>query len=74
MGRPLRLPYIRLGETVSMLRRQRNISQEELAFVANIDRTYVSRIERGKANPSFHILTKLARTLHVSVELLIHGK
>jgi transcriptional regulator with XRE-family HTH domain len=56
------------------LKRERKnvlISQEELAFKADIDRTYASQIERGIANPSLKVLCDLATALNCEVEKLI---
>lgn len=39
------------------------MSQESLALTAEVDRTYVSQIERGIGNPSVHVLAKLAGCL-----------
>ena len=50
------------------LRRYRNvvgISQEKLALDAEVDRTYVSQLERGIANPSLEVLCRLANTLGI---------
>lgn len=41
-------------------RRSAGWSQEEFAEKAQIDRTYVSQIERGVANPSLSVLSKIA--------------
>jgi len=60
-----------LGTNVRRLRRERGLSQEELAFEAEIDRTYVSQIERAIINPSLHILFKLGRVLKASVVSLL---
>lgn len=48
-----------------MLRKKRGISQEELAFAANLDRTYVSGIERGKRNISIINIYRLAEALEL---------
>ena len=51
------------------------MSQEKLAFEANLHRTYVSGIERGVRNPSVESLEKIARQLKVPVwKLLYDGK
>jgi DNA-binding XRE family transcriptional regulator len=51
------------------------VSQEGLALEAEVDRTYVSQIERGVCNPSLLVLHKLAMVLQVSVvSLLKAGK
>ena len=60
-----------LGRNVRRLRRELNLSQEELAFQAEIDRTYVSQIERGVINPSLLVLWKIANVLAVDVETLL---
>lgn len=52
---------------VTRLRRERGMSQEELAFQADIDRTYISQIERGLANPSLGVMCRLANALGVEV-------
>ena len=43
---------IQLGKRLTALRKLLGVSQEELAFRAEIDRTYISQIERGVCNPS----------------------
>ena len=49
------------------LRVARGLSQESLAVDAEIDRTYVSRLERGLENPTVAVLDRLARTLESSI-------
>jgi transcriptional regulator with XRE-family HTH domain len=48
-----------------------NISQEELAFRAGIDRTYASQIERAVANPSLGIISALGNVLGQSSDQLL---
>jgi len=60
-----------LGRNVRRLRRELNLSQEELAFQAEIDRTYVSQIERGVINPSLLVLWKVSCVLGVDVAALL---
>ena len=43
------------------------ISQENLAVDAEIDRTYVSRLERGLENPTVAVLERLAKALDVEI-------
>ena len=60
-----------LGGNVKALRQGLGISQEELAFRAELDRTYISQIERGVSNPSVFVLLKVANVLDVElVDLL----
>lgn len=51
--------------TVDGCREQKGISQEELAFDAELHRTYVSGVERGVRNPTVQIVAKLATALGV---------
>ncbi|MBI1862879.1 helix-turn-helix transcriptional regulator, partial [Candidatus Microgenomates bacterium] len=46
---------------------------EDLSLLACIDRTYVARIETGRANPSIMVLNKIAKVLHLKVFNLIEG-
>jgi transcriptional regulator with XRE-family HTH domain len=56
-----------LAKNVKRYRKQLGLSQEGLAFDCEIDRTYISKLERGIANPSLLILTQLAKVLKVDV-------
>jgi len=61
----------RVGANVKRLREAKGLSQEQLAFDADMHRTYVSGIERGKRNPTITVLERLALALGVtSSELL----
>ena len=48
-----RVLYRKLGEKIYTARRKRNITQEELSVITDVDRTYISQIEHGLRNPSF---------------------
>jgi transcriptional regulator with XRE-family HTH domain len=52
-----------LAVNVRAARLAAGVSQEELAFLAGIDRTYASQIERGIANPSLGITCSIADAL-----------
>ena len=52
-----------VARNIRRLRVGRQLSQEALAVDAGIDRTYVSRLERGRENPTVAILEKLAIAL-----------
>lgn len=60
-----------LAKRVKALRIASEVSQEQLAFDCEIDRTYISKIERGIANPSFLILVRIAMVLRVSLIELV---
>ncbi|MEX1052643.1 MAG: helix-turn-helix transcriptional regulator [Patescibacteria group bacterium] len=65
--------YKRLGERILLERKRKSLSQEQLSFLSDIDRTYIARIECGKANPSMKILRKISRVLKVGVNRLTRG-
>jgi transcriptional regulator with XRE-family HTH domain len=60
-----------LGRNVHRLRRQRGMTQEELAFEAEIDLTYMGGIERGKRNPSLLVMARIAKALSVPLPMLL---
>jgi transcriptional regulator with XRE-family HTH domain len=47
------------------------LSQEKLAFAANLDRSYVSGVERREKNPTISVLARLARALKVKPAVLV---
>jgi transcriptional regulator with XRE-family HTH domain len=54
-----------LGKNVRRLRKQKKLTQEQLAFEAEIGLTYVGGIERGKRNPSLLVMVRIAKALGV---------
>jgi len=62
-----------IGKNLRRIRKASGRSQEGLALDAEIDRTYVSQIERGIANPSILVLKKIASCLNASVSDLVMG-
>lgn len=56
-----------LAASISTRRKAKSISQEALALEAEIDRTYISQLERKVANPSLSILCRIANTLDCTV-------
>jgi len=62
-----------VGKNVRRLRVQKGMTQEELAFEAEIDLTYVGGIERGRRNPSLMVLVRIAKALGVPPPRLLEG-
>jgi len=60
-----------LAENVKAKRKAKGLSQEALALEAQIDRTYISQIERQICNPSLLILCSIANVLECSVDVLL---
>ena len=59
-----------LGREIVALRKQRCMTQEKLALESEISTLYMRRIERGEANPTIEILSRVAAIL--DKELTIH--
>ena len=60
-----------LALNIKRLRKEIGLSQEALALAADVDRTYVSQIEREVGNPSLLILCRLAAILHADLPSLL---
>ena len=61
------------GRNVAKIRGERGFSQDKLAEKANIDRTYVSGIERGVRNPGIKTVLRVAAALNVTIADLCKG-
>lgn len=59
---------ILVGKRVRELRNMREISQEELADLAGLDRTYITSVERGKRNISIMNIEKIANALNTTLK------
>lgn len=59
------------GLNVQRLRRDKGLSQEELASRAEMHQTYLSGVERGVRNASIQVLARIAKALGVDVEELV---
>ena len=60
-----------LAENMRRVRDELDLSQEALALEAEIDRTYISGIERAKRNPSLTLIVKLANELKTTPAALL---
>lgn len=60
-----------VGSNVRALRIAKGLTQEQLAFEADLDLTYVGGIERGKRNPSLLVMVRLADALEALPDHLL---
>ncbi len=60
-----------VADAVRDLRHVRNLSQRQLAARMNVPRTYISKIENGKAMPTLSSLDRLAKALNVDISALL---
>lgn len=61
----------KLGLNVQRLRHERGLSQEALADLAGLHRTYVSGVERGVRNPTLTVIDRMAGALGVEMATLL---
>jgi transcriptional regulator with XRE-family HTH domain len=59
------------GLALRELRRERGLSQEELAAKSDLHRTYISLLERGQKSPSLTTICRLAKALDTRPHQLI---
>ncbi|MCD7977780.1 MAG: helix-turn-helix domain-containing protein [Tannerellaceae bacterium] len=64
---------IELGNQIRTLRKEKGLSQEQLALKADVDRSYMGGIERGERNVTFLTLVKIANTLGCDVAKFTKG-
>ena len=63
------------GQHLKKIRTTKNLSQEKLAHIADLDRTYISGVERGVRNISLINIVRLAEALEVPPsELFQYGE
>lgn len=55
----------RLGKEISRIRKEKDLSQDDLAVNCNIDRSYLAEIEEGKVNPSLKVIFKITIGLNI---------
>jgi len=60
-----------VGKNVRALRLVRGMTQEQLAFAAELDLTYIGGIERGRRNPSLLVMARIANALSATLAELI---
>lgn len=64
---------LRFGQRIRELREARGLSQEAFAGQCDLDRTYISGIERGKRNVALQNIGIIAKTLGVPISALFEG-
>lgn len=68
---PLNDVSLAFGQALAARRAVAGVSQEELAYQAGVDRTFVSRLERGIRQPTISTLIALGAALGVSAATLV---
>lgn len=71
LGKKITSPSAAFGLVLRDLRKLRNMSQEELALESDLQRNYISLIERGINQPTITTIFKLAAALEVSPSAML---
>lgn len=61
------------GKILRKLRKERNMSQEEVALFAGVGKSQISKYERGENSPTLDIAVLIAKCLGVSVDEMVDG-
>lgn len=64
-------PEKAFGKVLQRLRKAKQLSQEELSFRSQLDRTFISRLEGGLRQPSLSTIIRLAEALGVSAASIV---
>ena len=64
----------KVGQRIKELRTKQGLSQEEFAFRCELDRTYITSLERGKRNISLTNLEKIAKTFNMTLSEFFNFK
>ena len=64
---------IQLGMRIRYLRKQLNMSQLDLSVESDVNRNYISDLEKGRRNPTILILNKIAIALNIDLATLLKG-
>jgi transcriptional regulator with XRE-family HTH domain len=62
---------VKFGDKVRQIRKEKDMSQEELSFKANLHRTYIGMIERAEKNITLINIEKIAKALNIEVSDLL---
>ena len=65
---------LKVGQRIKILRKEMGLSQENLAYKAEVDRTYVTDVENGRRNVSVEILERIIKGLDISFSDFFNSK
>lgn len=65
------MAYVDTGEKIRELRKSRNLSQDQLAELASLNRVTIAKYEAGKVEPGAQALSRIADALEVTVDEIL---
>ena len=65
------MAYFDTGEKIKEIREYRNLTQDQLAELASLNRVTVAKYESGKVEPGAHALSRIADALEISTDVLL---
>lgn len=63
-----------IGERIAQLRKAKNLSQQRFSYEAEIERSYLTHVEKGRKNISIDTLVKITSALEVSLKDFFDSK
>lgn len=64
----------KIGERIIFYRKQKELSQQKFAYIADMERTYLNHIEKGRKNISIKTLNKILNALEISFKDFFDAK
>ncbi len=65
---------VKIGQHIEKLRKEKKISQVKFAYMLDIDKQSLNRLERGRANVSISRLLEIANLLEIPIQKLFDWK
>ncbi len=59
------------GRVLQRLRKEKKLSQEDLAFTSQLNRVFISRLENGHRRPTINTIIRLSRALGISASMIV---
>ncbi len=70
---PVSSIHAKFGKRIQLLRKQKGLTQEDLADLVGVDRSYMGFVERGERNPTLDKITKIAKAVKITLSALFQG-
>lgn len=65
---------VAIGERIAKLRKAKNLSQQKFSYEAEIERSYLTHVEKGRKNISVETLLKITKALDISLKDFFDSK